>query len=572
MAPKAHQRANEASAGRSREKKIEKKIASSFGLEKRNPKTVLRKTGNFCLSFFARLGRGPESATAGDAQASACYCGPSEYISHEKMSRFAALGVNLGREWEPSFARLRRGRGIFSGRQQRQKLTASLLTFTMLVQTIAGILLPLHTPSAHAGWYDAGYGFRKEIRVDHTKVANTNQANFPMLVSFTDSAFKTTGNGGRVTSNSGYDIIFSNAAGTVQLDHEMEKYTPTTGEISMWVKTPVLSATEDTSIYVYYGNGNITTSQEHKTAVWDDGGSNSYQGVWHLGETGTGAAGDHKDSTNFDNDSTNAADQPVAVAGKIQGAESFNGVNQHVETADTLAIANNSFTASAWFQETESIDAKILSNSISYHQLQVFYGKLRICVMGGCVAGNTDINDGQWHFATVVGDGTSVRAYLDGSATPEITQSASAGTMDGPMNIGGTLEGSFRFHGSIDEARISDTARSVDWITTEYANQSNPTEFATLGIEEVASPAALSTFAYRKAITIDHIKVAGNLTDFPVLVNLPRTLRWRPTPRPTGTISSLLPPRSSGARERPMTSWPRKSKAMIPRPGLCRPG
>ena len=32
-------------------------------------------------------------------------------------------------------------------------------------------------------WYDTDYSYRKEVTIDHTKVANTNQTNFPVLVS-----------------------------------------------------------------------------------------------------------------------------------------------------------------------------------------------------------------------------------------------------------------------------------------------------------------------------------------------------------------------------------------------------
>jgi hypothetical protein len=40
------------------------------------------------------------------------------------------------------------------------------------------------------------------------------------------------------------------------------------------------------------------------------------------------------------------------------------------------------------------------------------------------------------------------------------------------------------FDGSIDEVRISDTARSAGWIATEYNNQSQPLTFHKLGGEE----------------------------------------------------------------------------------------
>ncbi|MGH7204360.1 MAG: LamG-like jellyroll fold domain-containing protein, partial [Candidatus Levyibacteriota bacterium] len=42
----------------------------------------------------------------------------------------------------------------------------------------------------------------------------------------------------------------------------------------------------------------------------------------------------------------------------------------------------------------------------------------------------------------------------------------------------------FFFNGIIDEARVSNTDRSADWIATEYANQNNPGSFVTLSTSE----------------------------------------------------------------------------------------
>jgi len=55
----------------------------------------------------------------------------------------------------------------------------------------------------------SGYSYQRAITIDHTKVPNTDQANFPFLFNTTDPAFATTANGGHVTSSTGNDIIFS---------------------------------------------------------------------------------------------------------------------------------------------------------------------------------------------------------------------------------------------------------------------------------------------------------------------------------------------------------------------------
>ena len=70
-----------------------------------------------------------------------------------------------------------------------------------------------------------GYTYVRTIVIDHTKVPNTDQTNFPFLFSTTDPAFRSTANGGHLTNTSSYDIIFtSDPQGLTKLDYEIEEY------------------------------------------------------------------------------------------------------------------------------------------------------------------------------------------------------------------------------------------------------------------------------------------------------------------------------------------------------------
>ena len=56
----------------------------------------------------------------------------------------------------------------------------------------------------------------RAITISHTQVPNTDQTNFPVLISLpanTYSDLKTMANGGSVTSANGYDILFTSDAG-----------------------------------------------------------------------------------------------------------------------------------------------------------------------------------------------------------------------------------------------------------------------------------------------------------------------------------------------------------------------
>src|ERR1700730_13203819 len=111
-------------------------------------------------------------------------------------------------------------------------------------------LLASLPPAAAQSWSN-GYVRRRTITIDHTKVPNTDQINFPVLISGTYPYLATTSNGGNVTSANGYDIIFtSDLAGQNKLNFEQEGYNPSTGAVSYWVQIPTLSHSQDTVIYM----------------------------------------------------------------------------------------------------------------------------------------------------------------------------------------------------------------------------------------------------------------------------------------------------------------------------------
>jgi hypothetical protein len=137
----------------------------------------------------------------------------------------------------------------------------------------------------------SGYAFRKAITIDNTKVGNSctsSVSNYPLLVDISaDNDLKTAANGGDVQNSSGYDIIFRDTSGN-KLDHEVEAYNGASGDLTAWVRVPAVSDTADTTIYLYYGNSDIGSSQQNPTGVWDS----NYVGIWHLNESGNGSTGE----------------------------------------------------------------------------------------------------------------------------------------------------------------------------------------------------------------------------------------------------------------------------------------
>ena len=88
-----------------------------------------------------------------------------------------------------------------------------------------------------------------------------------------------------------------------------------------------------------------------------------------------------------------------------------------------------------------------------------------------------------WYYITLVktAGGDNGNFYING-----ILQTTYTGTISDPNNIGGTYlmnygNANAGFNGSLDEFRVSNIARSADWIKTEYNNQCSPSTFYAYG-------------------------------------------------------------------------------------------
>jgi len=350
---------------------------------------------------------------------------------------------------------------------------------------------------ADAQWL-AGYTHRIKITIDNTKVSGTaNHNNFPVLINLTENDLRTTGNGGGMVNLNGWDTKFTESDGTTTLDHEIEKYNSITGEYVAWVRIPSLSPTVDTDIYLYYGNSSIGTDPS-TTAVWNS----DYMGVWHLHD-------DFLDATSNDIDGTNNGSSNTI--GKIADGQSFTpsynpSDHDYIDLGNPaiLNFSTGEWTLSAWTNTIATGQRNIISNGgddaggIRYVMAfgeNGLHGQAVITTDDNSTPPPPakyqaqDIlpsNDGVWHYITAVRDADTLRIYVDGSEKDTIhilrtpydlsgTSQQNAYIGIGYSQAGDTL--TKPFDGLIDEARISDIARSGDWILTEFNNQNNPSGF-----------------------------------------------------------------------------------------------
>jgi signal peptidase I len=104
------------------------------------------------------------------------------------------------------------------------------------------------SPATAGSWFGQGtWSSRRALTVDPSKVTGTLN-DFPVLVELT-----LPGAAGS-TQADGDDLVFTAADGTTRLDHVLEAWDRTTGELVAWVRLPAVSASAPTNFYLYLGN------------------------------------------------------------------------------------------------------------------------------------------------------------------------------------------------------------------------------------------------------------------------------------------------------------------------------
>jgi hypothetical protein len=330
-----------------------------------------------------------------------------------------------------------------------------------------------------------------------------------MLVLNPTSMLKTTANGGHTLNANGYDIIFVNGGGSL-LNFEMvghgsssTTHSPTTGNVEFRVN--IASLAEGSVIYMCYGNAAITTYQGNDPATWNS----AYKGVWHLNNIGATLSA--TDSTGYSNGTVTGA---TGGAGQLSGAGVFSGTLQYIDLGNTAALQSltGDITVEAWVKPTDysnyngilakwqsgtgcaaPFDSYIIAGSEAANAGKVRFQRGSGSTCNNAVS-NSAIPTGTWTYVAISMSGTSVSFYKNGAADGGGTISGTIGDSGRHAYIGTRedLGNGTMFKGSLDEMKVSNVARSANWILTNYRNESAPGSFYTVGSESTSGPSSFT--------------------------------------------------------------------------------
>ncbi|MDN5213093.1 DUF2341 domain-containing protein [Fulvivirgaceae bacterium BMA12] len=349
------------------------------------------------------------------------------------------------------------------------------------------------------------YSFRKLITIPASSISGAGVlSDFPVLISLVDTDLILAN--GKVQNSNGWDIFFTSGDGSTRLFHEIQQYDGATGTYIAWVRTD-LSPSVDTEIYMYYGNCDPSLTNPSNTSTWNSG----YQAVLHLQESGNGTDNEYAGSTINNHPGTGGglagagdpAGTPTRVAGKFGFAQDFDdaGTQDHIRLNAVNDATWTAVTVQAWVNPDDAEDDRLFGKSwgtatdnqtwLLRKNLDGDLGtRMRTDTNNepGFDPGN-GLTTGAWQLTVVTWDATDnqLRIYLNGTLAG--TAALNGNTLyttpgvDEPT-IGNTTTLNRGFDGQIQEVRVSNVARSADWLATEFNNQNDPSSFYSVEPEE----------------------------------------------------------------------------------------
>jgi hypothetical protein len=264
----------------------------------------------------------------------------------------------------------------------------------------------------------------------------------------------------------GEDLRFSLPSGE-SLPYQIEHWDPREGVASIWVRVPVIKGNSRSEIRMHWGNSDAKSESNGATVF---NASNGFASVFHMDEP----VQDATRTLLVSDQGTTATPGIVGAARHLSGGQGiFCG-----DRIESFPVGSEASSTHAWFRPmianarvlgwgNEAPQGKIIMDYRSPASVQ-----MECYFSGANITSKSAVPMSHWvHVVHTVRKGESL-LYINGELDSAKRTDSAPLNIQCParMWIGGWYS-DYRFVGDIDEVRISQVARSADWIRLEYANQ-----------------------------------------------------------------------------------------------------
>jgi hypothetical protein len=403
---------------------------------------------------------------------------------------------------------------------------------------------------AQAASLVTAFVYKKDITFDTTAQGanvSTAQANFPVAVHINSSSWSSATERGHFFNDTynplGKRVQFFDSDGTTNLSYEVEYYSTANQEAVYWVRVPSVAGNSAADkVTVAYGNDPNGADQDKIaqggiTGVWDT----NFKGVWHLGDNYWGTSPEAKDSTGVNNGTNTGSSD---IDGRARRGRDFNGSTNNISVADSDSLdMTSAMTISTWVNPDtwayssgyESICNKagnfLLRRYATLTTIQwVWYNGTNARMRTV-----TRPSTGAWtHVVATVVSNDIEKIYYNGVDQGGSTSSWYASTRD--LTSPFTFSSNNPFDGKIDEMRISNTNRSIEWSRLEYYSVAKTNYNGDIG----AGTSKFITFGSEQAsgiLSIDIVDGSGNSVASPSVAFSSKTFSFN-TQTSTGTFGT----------------------------------
>ncbi len=314
---------------------------------------------------------------------------------------------------------------------------------------------------AYSAWTSSGSIFLLTTPDGADLPATARLEGFPLLVPLHSDFFDF-----EQAKSDGADVRFSTVDGE-PLPYQIEEWNPQNGLASIWVRIPVIEGNARQEIKLHWGKPDAVSESNGK-AVFNK--SNGYLSVWHMDATVSDSAGMLK---SVDNDTT----ATVGVVGSARHLAGQQGIACG-EAITGFPTGSKSHSSEAWFRAerpnssvmawgNEEAQGKVVMNfrSPPHITMDCYFSDAN-------VSGQGKVPLSQWQHVVHTYEKGDSRIYINGVMDGQSLRDANPLRIKRPckMWIGGWYN-NYEFVGDIDEVRVSQVARSADWIKLEYENQ-----------------------------------------------------------------------------------------------------